>query len=52
MADLALADAGYNMLQLYSPAFDNTPVLKALYDRVMALPNVKKHCDSRPLTPV
>ena len=51
-ADLALADVGFTMLDLYPPAFDKTPLLKALYDRVMELPAVKKHCESRPKTPL
>ena len=51
-ADLFLADVGYNMIEVYAPALDNTPLLKALYERVMALPNVKKHCDARPVTPM
>jgi len=50
-ADLALADMGFNMLNLYPPVFDKTPLLKALFDRVMALPNVKRYCAARPATP-
>jgi len=51
-ADLSLIDNGYNMLDIYPAAFDKTPLLKGLYDRVMALPNIKKHCDARPVTPM
>ena len=51
-ADLALVDVGFTMLCLYPSAFDNSPALKALYDRVTALPAVKKHCDTRPESPL
>ena len=51
-ADLSLIDNGYNMLDVYPAAFDKTPLLKGLYERVMSLPNVKKHCDARPVTPM
>ena len=51
-ADLALVDVGFTMIDLYPTAFDKSPLLKALYDRVMALPAVKKHCDTRPTSPL
>ena len=47
-ADLALIDVGSLMLKQYPTCFDKTPLVKALYDRVIALPRIKKHIETRP----
>jgi len=47
-ADLTLADFGVHLLDMYPPCLEKTPLLKALIDRVNALPRIKKYIETRP----
>jgi len=51
-ADLVFLDASGRMLEVCSTCLDQTPLLKALVDRVKELPRIKKHIETRPERPV
>ena len=48
-ADLALFDVSDSLLGIYPPCLDKTPLLKALKERVNALPRIKKYIETRPV---
>ena len=51
-ADLSFQDIAFLVLELYPTCLDKAPLLKALYERVNALPLVKKYLDARPTTSI
>ncbi|XP_065051958.1 probable glutathione S-transferase 8 [Rhopilema esculentum] len=50
LADLSFLDTACIMLEMKPGCLDATPLLKALYDRLNALPNIKKYIETRPKT--
>ena len=51
-ADLVFLDLSDRVLEVCSTCLDQTPLLKALVDRVKELPRIKKHIETRPERPV
>ena len=51
-ADLAFLDVGAGLLNLYPSCLDKTPLLKALNERVNALPRIKEYIETRPVRDV